>query len=186
MNCLVCPPLFIGPFAPGHLIPPGAVSALSTNAMLHSVLVSGDVLGTPSIGFVDIRDVAEAQVAGIKTPGSHRVLIGSPEWYDLRDVVDYLATARPELKDRLANPVVVRRAAPVLDNARAVNILGASITPWRKTVEDGLDSLLKVEKEWKEAGVESGVMHDSMMRYALRALAERLLEERGRVWDCTI
>lgn len=149
--------------------------------MLHSVLVPGDVLGTPSIGFVDIRDVAEAQVAGIRTPGNHRVLIGSPEWYNLKDVVNYLATARPELKDRLANPLVVRRAVPVLDNARVVNILGVSITPWRKTVEDGLDSLLKVEKEWKEAGIESGVIHDNTMRYVLRMHGERLLEERGRV-----
>lgn len=180
MNCLVCPPLFIGPFAPGHLIPPGVVDALSTNAMLHSVLVSGDVLGTPSIGFVDVRDVAEAQVAGIKTPGNHRVLIGSPEWYDLKDVVNYLATTRPELEDRLANPLVVRRSVPVLDNARAVDILGVPITPWRKTVEDGLDSLLKVEKAWEEAGVEPRVIHDNAMRYVLCMYGEELLEERGQ------
>ena len=117
--------------------------------MLHSILIPGDILGSPGFGFVDVRDVAEAQVAGIKTPGHHRVLIGSSEWFDLRDAVEHLTTARPELKDRLANPISMGRTIPAVDNARVIDLLDVSVTPWRKTVEDGIDSLLKVEKDRK-------------------------------------
>jgi len=170
----VCPPFFVGPFAPGHVIKPWVVEALSTNAMLHSVLIPGDVLGSPAFGFVDVRDVAKAQVAGIKTPGHHRVLIGSPEWFDLRNAVDHLTTARPGLKDRLANPVSMERTVPAVDNARAINLLGVSVTPWRKTVEDGIDSLLRVEKEWEEAGVHSSVLQNNAMRLTLLGVGEAL------------
>lgn len=129
--------------------------------MLHSILFPGETFRSPGFGFVDVRDVAEAQVAGIKTPGHHRVLIGSSEWFDLRDAVDHLTTARPELKHRLANPVSMGRTVPAIDNARVVDLLGVSVTPWRKTVEDGIDNLLKVEEEWREAGV------DNELKFAL-------------------
>ena len=172
VDCLVCPPLFIGPFAPGHVIPPGAVAALSTSVALHTILNSGDILGNPGFGFVDVRDVADAQVAGIKTPGHHRVLIGSSEWFDLRDAVDHLTAARTELKDRLANPVSTRRTVPAVDNARVVNLLGVSVTPWRKSVEDGVDALLKVEKEWREAGADPSVLQNNEVRYSFLATWE--------------
>lgn len=140
--------------------------------MLYCTLIPGDVLGTPAPGFVDVRDVAKAQIAGIKSPGHHRVLIGSPEWFDLRDVVDHLTIARPELKDRFANPVSLRKTAFAFDNARVVDLLGISVTPWRKTVEDGIDSLLKVEKEWREAGVELNILPNNMMRHPLLVIGK--------------
>jgi nucleoside-diphosphate-sugar epimerase len=170
VDCLVCPPYFVGPFAPGHVIPPGVVDALSTGIMLHSILIPGDILGSPRFGFVDVRDVAEAQVAGIKAPGQHRVLIGSSGWFDLRDAVDHLTLVRPELKDRLANPISMGRTVPVVDNARVVDLLGVSVTPWRKTVEDGIDSLLRVEMEWREAGVDLGILRKNEMRHGLLAM----------------
>ena len=142
--------------------------------MLHSILVPGDVLGSPGFGFIDIRDAAKAQVAGIKTPGHHRVLIASPEWFDLKDAVDHLTSARPELKDRLANPVSMGKTVPTVDNARAIDLLGISLTPWRKTVEDGIDSLLKVEKEWRGAGVDPSVLQNNVMRHLLLAVGEML------------
>jgi len=166
----VCPPFFIGPSAPGHNVRPGVVESLSTNVVLHSILIPGDVLGNPGIGFVDVRDVAKAQVAGIKTPGHHRVLIGSSEWFDLRDAVDYLTVARPEIKDRLANPIPMKKAVPAIDNSRVIDILGISITPWRTTVEDSIDGFLKLEKEWKEAGVDISILQNNQMRHALLAM----------------
>lgn len=140
--------------------------------MLYSILNPGDILASPSLGFVDIRDVAKAQVAAIETPGHHRVLIGSSGWFDLRDAVDYLITSRPELKDRLANPVSTGRAVPAIDNARVIDLLGVSVIPWTKTVEDGIDSLLKVEKEWKEAGVDPSVLRNYGMGLGLHVAGE--------------
>ena len=172
VDCLVCPPFFIGPFAPGHIIPPGVVAALSTSVALHTVLNPGDVLGSSELGFVDVRDVAEAQIAGIKTSGHHRVLIGGSEWFDLRDAVDHLTAARSELKDRLANPISAGRTVPAVDNARVIDLLGVPITPWRKSVEDGVDGLLKVEKEWSEAGVDPSVLQNNEMRYFFLAIGE--------------
>ena len=96
MDYLVYPPFFIGLFAPGHVIPPGVVDALSTNTMLRSILIPGGVLASPGLGFVDVRDVAKAQVAGVETPGHHRVLIGSSGWFALGDVVDDRYPVRAE------------------------------------------------------------------------------------------
>jgi len=132
---------------------------LSTNTILHSILVPGDV-GSQGFGFVDVRDVAKAQVAGIRTPGHHRVLIGSSEWFDFKDAVHHLTSARSELKDRFANPISTGKTVPAVDNARVIELLGVSLTPWRKTVEDAIDSLLKVEEEWKGAGVDPSVLQN--------------------------
>jgi len=148
--------------------------------MLHAILLPGDVLGSPAFGFVDVRDVAKAQIAGIETPGNHRVLIGSSEWFDLRDAVDHLVVARSEMKDRLASPVSMKRTLPAVDNARVVDILGVSVTPWRKTVEDGVDSLLKVEKEWEEAGIDSSALQNHPTRLALLAAGEELSKAKSQ------
>ncbi|KAF9653863.1 hypothetical protein BDM02DRAFT_3106993 [Thelephora ganbajun] len=61
VGCAVYPPFFIGPFAPGHVIPPGVIDHCHATQHPHS-----DILG------------------------HHHVLIGSPEWFDLRNAVDHL------------------------------------------------------------------------------------------------
>lgn len=100
---------------------------------------------TPPMGFVDVRDVTAAQVAGIKTPGRNRVLLAG-EWFEVKDAVDHIAVARPELADRLTNAVI--------DNTRAVEVLGVQVISWKEMIVDTIDSLVKLEKEWQEAGVD--------------------------------
>jgi len=64
------------------------------------------------------------------------------------------------------------RTVPAVDNARVVNLFGVSVTPWRKSVEDGVDGLLKVEKEWREAGVDPSVLQNNEVKCGFLAIWE--------------
>jgi hypothetical protein len=68
----------------------GVVDTLSTDAMLNTILIPGNVLEIPTFGFVG---VPKAQIAGITTSERHRVLFSGSEWSDLRNAVDHLPTA---------------------------------------------------------------------------------------------
>ena len=39
--------------------------------------------------------------------------------------------------------------------------MGITLTPWRKTISDGLDDMLKLEKDWAERGVDPDVLKDN-------------------------
>jgi nucleoside-diphosphate-sugar epimerase len=149
----VNPPYFLGPNAPGQLVAPGDVNALSTNLRLYNILFPDTKDITP-VGFVDVRDVARALVAGIKTPGRNRILL-TGEWFDYADAIDYLASVRPELIPRFGTVTHGAQRASIVDNSRAYEILGIPpVTPWRTLVIDSIDTLLQAEKDWEKAGID--------------------------------
>lgn len=159
---LVCPPFLFGPFAPGfHALDK---SVLSTNGFIYHGLLNKNG-GLESLGpdwqpgvAVDVRDVAQALVGALISPsniGRKRVLI-SGEWFCFKDAAEWIAEARPELKDRLT--VNADKFPPagktLIDNTRAKEILGIQrITPWRETVLAAVDDLLRVEKNWIQQGL---------------------------------
>lgn len=148
------PPLFYGPFAPALRITPGDSNALSTNLNLYNLLVSDSKATTPTIGFVDVRDVAGGIIAGIDTPGRNRVLL-TGEWFEYKDAVEYIASVRPELKGRLANPIPTGQTDGLIDNTKAQQVLG--IPParsWKKSLIEAVDNLVQLEKDWVAAGVD--------------------------------
>jgi len=67
------------------------------------------------------------------------------------EVIEFLAKARPELKERL--PVITGKEAPVgkfvtFDTSATRDVLGLkSYVKWQDTIVDTLDDLLRVEKE---------------------------------------
>jgi nucleoside-diphosphate-sugar epimerase len=153
-EALVSPTSFIGPFAEDFLITPGNASDLSTSVMVYNFLAGPEkTLYTLPIGYVDVRDVAAAMVAGIRVEGNHRLLL-TGEWFDLADVIKHIAATRPELAPRLIKAGFVSQNRPIIDSKKALEVLGITLTPWNKTVDDGLDALLKVEKDWTEKGVD--------------------------------
>ena len=106
------------------------------------------------MGYVDVRDVAAAMVAGIKVKGNHRLLLTGP-WTDHVEIINYIASTRPELAPRLIRAVSSGQHRPVLDSSKALEVLGLpSLTPWQKTIDDGLDTILKLEKDWIEKGID--------------------------------
>jgi nucleoside-diphosphate-sugar epimerase len=149
----VNPSYFIGPNAPGQIVAPGDLNALSTNLKLYNILFP-DTKDTTPFGFVDVRDVARGLVAGIKAPGRNRVLL-SGEWFDYADAIDYLSSVRPELLPRLGTATRVAQKDSLVDDSRAYEILGIPpVTPWKTSVIDTVNILIQVEKDWEEAGID--------------------------------
>jgi len=149
------PPIFIGPYAPGFILEPGNIGSLSTNKVIYdALLLPNSIAATPWYGYVDVRDVAGGLVAGIKVQGKNRVLING-DWFDHAEAVKHIATARPELEDRLPILTASGQTKGVIDNTRAMKILGIPpVKPWKESVLDAVDTLIAVEKDWGEAGVD--------------------------------
>ena len=153
-DVLVSPSSFIGPYTEEFTITPGNVSDLSTSVMVYNFLGGPEAsLNTLPIGHVDVRDVAAAMVGGIKVKGNHRLLL-TGEWFDYADVVKHIAATRPELAPRLIKTTSAGQNRPMIDSKKALDVLGITLTPWKKTIDDGLDSVLKLEKDWAEKGVD--------------------------------
>jgi len=151
---LVSPTSFVGPYAEDFIITPGNAVELSTSVMVYNALAGPEVtLGTLPIGYIDVRDVAAAMVAGIKVKGNHRLLL-TGEWFDYADALEYIAATRPELAPRLIKTTSSGQNRPIIDSEKALDVLGITLTPWRKTIDDGLDSVLKLERDWTEKGVD--------------------------------
>ena len=102
---------------------------------------------------------AQALVAAIDSPpssdvGRKRILISS-DWVQPTEIFDLVAKERPELASRLSPrvkdfPFEVKR---VIDNKRLKEVLGLEVTPWRKTILDSVDAVIKMEDEWKKRGL---------------------------------
>jgi len=158
----VGPTTFIGPLTPEFLeyTRPGDIQALSTSIFVYNFLTGPPAtVGNIAYGYVDVRDVARALIAGIrpKVPGNHRLLLGSLPWFDNADIIAHIAAIRPDLKDRLIRSESSGQKGFIADEeiTKTVQVLGLeSVTPWKKTVEDSLESVLELERLWKEKGVD--------------------------------
>lgn len=151
------PPYFLGPFAPEWGTQEPGRSALSTNFFLQDLLrPDGPAPLGPST--IDVRDVARALVLDLTAPptsqvGRKRFLMSGP-WIAPAEVAAYIAEVRPELKDRLSEEW--KKAGPIpksnIDTSRVEEVLGLEFTDWHKTVLDGVDSFIALEKQWISQG----------------------------------
>lgn len=110
-----------------------------------------------SLHNVDVRDVAKAHVLALSAPlekevGRKRIIVtsGIIPW---ADAVEHLRATRPELAGRLPDTSkVIKRPVGKVDVSKAATILGLTeYIDWKKTVDDTVDSLLAVEREWAKA-----------------------------------
>lgn len=114
-------------------------------------------------GYMDARDLAEIHIRALDSPpesavGRKRMLLASPQDLDYKTAVDFVAEARPELKDRLVN---ANRAPkfPIdhlpTDLKRVAEVTGFKddgYIPWRDTILNTVDSLVALEKDWISRG----------------------------------
>jgi hypothetical protein len=149
----VAPTIFSGTAAPGQFVQPGDVNAFSTLTFLYNLLLPDSKIQTIPMGYVDVRDVAVALVASIRTTGQNRLLF-TGEWFELKDAVDYIASVRPELKDRLATVVPTGQTEPIIDKSRAEKVLGIEVRPWKETVLDAVDFFVGLENQWLAENVD--------------------------------
>jgi hypothetical protein len=145
----------MGPFAPAQKIQTGDVNALSSNILIYNLLFPNSEVSTSVVGYVDVRDAAASLVAGIFTPGKNRILL-TGEWFEFCDALDHIIASRPEMKSRL--PATIPRSqytGSVVDNKRAMEILGVSSpVPWKQSILETVDTVIRVEKDWADAGVD--------------------------------
>jgi nucleoside-diphosphate-sugar epimerase len=153
------PSFIYGPFGSGQVY---NSPATGTNALIYA-LISG-APGRPVSGYdpatdfpplnVDVRDVARAHVLALKVPSNRdapKRFIVSPNTFTWKEAVEFLAQARPELKERL--PVVTGKEPAVspcarFDTSATETILGLkSYVKWQDTVLGAIDDMLRVEKE---------------------------------------
>ncbi|TCD63892.1 hypothetical protein EIP91_004801 [Steccherinum ochraceum] len=161
----VNPPYFYGPFAPAYKAYEGNSKTsdpiFSTMVFLYGLINAEDKAHVPNPFFVDVRDVARALVAGaLDSPptsqfGKKRILL-SAEWVQPSEILALVRKERPALAGRLTDNFkdLPAEFKPVVDNARLKEVLGFGVTPWQKTILDGLDDLLRVEEVWKKQGLE--------------------------------
>lgn len=151
----VNPPFFIGPLAPGFRVPLGDRKALSTDEFIYNLLFADNKVETPALGFVDVRDVAIGLVKGQKTKGQHRIIFGG-QWFTYEEAIDYIASIHPELKHRLATATPNDHKNSRLDISKATVILDLTPRPWKESVRDAVEDLLKLENSWISQGVQVG------------------------------
>jgi hypothetical protein len=123
---------------------------LGTNALIYGLLKADGAF--PSSRYIDVRDSARSLVLGLKTSQDikrKRVLVFPPS-IDWKAVVEYIIEQRPELKSRIVDPA---KAPPyeshrITDNNLQEILHFGEFIPWKKTILDTVDVLLKVEAEW--------------------------------------
>lgn len=119
-------------------------------------------------GYADVRDIAAIHVGALDSPpesetGRKRLIISSPHGFQYADAIPYIASVRPELGDRLADPAkatVFPKDVIPTDLERVELVTGFKVEqyrPWRETVLETVDCLLGFEKEWKGKGYEVAI-----------------------------
>ena len=151
------PSYVYGPLGRGQVY---SAPSTGTNRYIYA-LINGEP-GRPVSGYdpatrgaplsVDARDVARAHVLALKVPPSDepKRFVVSSYRFTWVEAVEFLAQARPELKERL--PVVTGNEPPVqfatLDTSTTESVLGIKdYIKWQDTILDTVDDLLRIEKE---------------------------------------
>jgi nucleoside-diphosphate-sugar epimerase len=154
---------FNPPMIYGETLQPGVtLSNLNTSSKaIYTLISSADEMPGDRLPlFCHGSDVADAHVRWLssKTASPQRYLLfgGAFNW---AMAVEHLAETRPELKSRLPKgyeEAIKEKKDPAksyatLDCTPAKSELNMTFKDWKKTLDDSIDSLLKLEnnKDWK-------------------------------------
>lgn len=92
-----------------------------------------------------------ALIAGIDTPGKTRNIL-SGEWFELKDAVEYIGGLHPELE--LPTLTLSGQTGPIVAYEPALKRLGLTQRPWKDSVREAAEAVLKVEKDWVAQGID--------------------------------
>jgi nucleoside-diphosphate-sugar epimerase len=106
---------------------------------------------TFSIGYIDVRDVALALIAGMNTPGKTRNTL-TGEWFELKDAAEYIGTLHPELK--VPELALSGRTDSIVAYEAALKRLGLTRRPWKDSVRESAEAILQLEKDWIARGID--------------------------------
>ncbi|KAF8198093.1 hypothetical protein BJ912DRAFT_57184 [Pholiota molesta] len=165
------PSYLYGPFAPLTLpIAPGDFASLSTNLVVYNLFTAPGA-HLPGFGFTDFRDTARAHVGAALAPHTptatdkdtqgkrKRIITVSPHGLVERAILATIARERPQIAARLIAPPALG-SEPKFDRydadfARVAEVVGMQKGDFHTTEQtflDTIDSLLALEKAWKEQG----------------------------------
>lgn len=91
----------------------------------------------------------------MKTPGQTRNLL-TGEWFELKDAVEYIGTLHPEL--RIPTLALSGRTDSIVAYEPALKRLGLTRRPWKDSVREAAEAVLKVERDWIAQGFEGGLI----------------------------
>ncbi|KAJ7040586.1 hypothetical protein C8F04DRAFT_239943 [Mycena alexandri] len=155
------PPFFYGPFTAHFLLPAPDFGALSTDLLMYNLLFEDGIFPSKT-RYIDVRDVAQAHLRGLKSRptaevGRKRIILSSPTGWPFRETVDFIAEQRPALKERLiaATPQIKPFDVLPMDFGRVEEVLGMKISDFHSTEQttlDTIDALVQIESQWRSAG----------------------------------
>jgi len=140
--------------------PDPAPTSLGTNRLIYQLITGegGRPLPPQFAPYaIDVRDAARAHIAALELPKGavqkQKRFIISGGVVLLPETVEYISKTRPELKDRLPsieNPAPLPGPLSTIDTSLAKEYLNMTdYIPMQDTVIATLDSLVRVEKTWK-------------------------------------
>ncbi|PBK98487.1 NAD(P)-binding protein [Armillaria gallica] len=166
----VAPHYTFGPLAPGfeHMLPEPEYKAFSTNGFIYALLLPNNVHFAVFPGVIDVRDIARAHLLALESPptsavGRKRSPLVSPYQSSYKEAIEIIAKERPELKDRLVHPLKAPEWPSYTFEVdrevveKQIGLKADSYIPWRDTVLDAVDSLVRIENIWKAKGFKVAV-----------------------------
>ncbi|KAL7948001.1 hypothetical protein V8C42DRAFT_271463 [Trichoderma barbatum] len=149
---VLCPPMVFGPAA--YVV---SLSAMNTTAWDINRFLSGELADVPNTdfwGFVDVRDLATAQVRALETPkaGNERFFIVSGR-YSYQKTADVLRASPLISKDDKKLIPVGRPGQNYpgpdvyeVDNSKSKKILGLTYRSFEESIVDAAVNMLEVRK----------------------------------------
>ncbi|KAI0342899.1 NAD(P)-binding protein [Trametopsis cervina] len=151
----VLPVFNLGPFPTGTKIAPHDYNSFSTNVLI-GWLFFNQIPMAWNHEIVDVRDVAAVAVASLTAPptskvGRKRFPVASDHWPNSNEVVEYVSSVRPQLKDAFTAESKSQPPPPehYFDTSFTKQTLGVKFTPWTETVVDAVDSVIATQKSWE-------------------------------------
>lgn len=164
------PTWIFGPQIPApyshFLVPEPSFSALSTSGYIYDLLNPTNQYYPASPGYVDVRDVARAHILALSSRHQYpqqRILLKAPEKTSYQDALSFLEAKFPELKvqGRLADKEKAPGAEWAAKDTTLEYVIKTRDTTWpegykswKECIEDTIESLLDLEKYWREKGLE--------------------------------
>ncbi|KAF6800137.1 NAD-dependent epimerase dehydratase [Colletotrichum musicola] len=144
----ICPPWVFGPY----LGRPDLNHLCESMGLLWKLFDAAAVPPTDFAASTDVRDVAEALVRTIETPGAggERFIVGGP--FDWQTAADVIREEFPEVKSRVpeGRPGYGKiEEVYAIDSSKAEKVLGLKYSPLNVTIKDAVRQLLEIEKASK-------------------------------------
>ncbi|KAF9049621.1 NAD(P)-binding protein [Hymenopellis radicata] len=148
-----------------EIVPEPDYAALATALYVYQLLRKDNKLYVNAPGSIDVRDAARLHVAALSSPDTEqrkRYVVASPYSSSWKGALGLIAKDRTELASRLADPngapdwpesenkIMVGRE----EQERVLGITRDTYVTWERTILDGVDSVLEIERRWKAAGFE--------------------------------